>query len=66
MAELAAQGIAILMVSSDMDEVMGISDRVIVMHERRLTGVLERAELTQRRLAALMTGLTDEGSVTAA
>ncbi len=56
MADLAAQGIAILMVSSDMEEVIGMSDRVIVMHERRLKGVLTRAELTQEGIAALMTG----------
>jgi len=56
MAELAAQGIAILMVSSDLEEVIGMSDRVIVMHERRLKGVLERVELTQERIASLMTG----------
>jgi ribose transport system ATP-binding protein len=62
-AELAAQGVAILMVSSDMEEVMGMSDRVIVMHERRLKGVLGRAELTQQRIASLMTGkLTAEGA----
>jgi ribose transport system ATP-binding protein len=56
MAELAAEGIAILMVSSDLEEVIGMSDRVIVMHERSLKGVLERSELTQQRIASLMTG----------
>jgi ribose transport system ATP-binding protein len=40
-----------------------MSDRVIVMHERRLKGVLERAELTQQRVASLMTGqLAAEGA----
>ena len=34
------QGITILMVSSDMEEVIGMSDRVVVMHERRINGVL--------------------------
>ena len=38
MAALAEQGIAILMVSSDMEEVIGMSDRVVVMHERRIRG----------------------------
>jgi ribose transport system ATP-binding protein len=56
MADLAAQGIAILMVSSDLEEVIGMSDRVVVMHERRLKGVLGRTELTQQRIAWLMTG----------
>ncbi|WP_437540784.1 hypothetical protein WME95_26030 [Sorangium sp. So ce327] len=44
------------MVSSDMEEVLGMSDRVVVMHERRITGVLPREGLTQQRVAALMTG----------
>jgi ribose transport system ATP-binding protein len=65
MAELAAQGIAILMVSSDMEEVIGMIDRVIVLHERRFKGVLARAELTQQRIASLMTGQVADGGVTA-
>ena len=56
MATLAQTGIAILMVSSDMEEVIGMSDRVVVMRERRIQGVLERAELTQKKIATLMTG----------
>jgi ribose transport system ATP-binding protein len=61
MAGLAAEGITILMVSSDMEEIMGMSDRVVVMHERRIKGVLQRSELTQERIAKLMTGKTEEG-----
>jgi len=56
MAALAAQGITILMVSSDLEETIGMSDRVVVMHERRLKGVLEKHELTQLAIAGLMTG----------
>jgi len=56
MANLADQGITILMVSSDMEETIGMSDRVVVMHERRVKGVLERHELTQLAIAGLMTG----------
>lgn len=59
MAALADQGITILMVSSDMEEIIGMSDRVVVMHERRLTGVLKREELTQQRIATMMTGKTE-------
>jgi ribose transport system ATP-binding protein len=59
MAALAAQGIAIVMVSSDMEEVIGMSDRVVVMHERRITGVLEREGLSQERIATLMTGAAE-------
>jgi len=67
MADLAAQGITILMVSSDMEETIGMSDRVVVMHERSVKGVLERHELTQLAIAGLMTGkpvATGEGNVT--
>jgi ribose transport system ATP-binding protein len=53
---LAEGGISILMVSSDMEEVMGMSDRIVVMRERRLVGVLDGAELSAERLGALMTG----------
>jgi ribose transport system ATP-binding protein len=56
MAALAAQGITILMVSSDMEEVLGISDRVVVMHERRIRGILPREGLTAARIGGLMTG----------
>ncbi len=56
MADLADQGITILMVSSDMEETMGMSDRVVVMHERQLKGVLGRSELSQLAIAGLMTG----------
>jgi ribose transport system ATP-binding protein len=56
MVALAAQGVSILMVSSDMEEILGMSDRVIVMHERRVRGEIERGELDQERLVRLMTG----------
>ena len=67
MAALAEQGITILMVSSDMEEVLGMSDRVVVMHERRIKGVLPREGLTQERIATLMTGSsgTREGNAAA-
>ncbi len=58
MAELAADGITVLMVSSDMEEVLGMSDRVVVMHEKRVRGILPREGLTQQRIATLMTGGT--------
>jgi ribose transport system ATP-binding protein len=56
MADLADQGITILMVSSEMEEVIGMSDRVVVMHERRITGILEREELGEESIMARMTG----------
>ena len=60
MATLAAQGLTILMVSSEMEEVLGMSDRVVVMRERRIAGILPRAGLTAERVAQLMTGGTSE------
>jgi ribose transport system ATP-binding protein len=65
MAALADSGVCILMVSSDMEEILGMSDRVVVMHERRLVGVLERRELSQERLALLMTGHGPDSEVAA-
>jgi ribose transport system ATP-binding protein len=59
-AALAEDGITILMVSSDMEEIIGMSDRVAVMHERRIKGVLPRERLSQERIATLMTGRADE------
>ncbi len=56
MATLAEEGITIIMVSSDMEEVLGMSERVVVMHERHVRGALPRAGLTQERIAMLMTG----------
>ena len=54
--ELAAQGIAVLMISSELPEVMAVSDRVVVMHEGRVAGTLDRAELSEERIMALATG----------
>lgn len=56
MDELAAQGMAVLFVSSEMDEIIGMSDRVIVMHEGRITGQLTSDELTEEAVMQLATG----------
>ena len=56
MAALADSGITLIMVSSDMEEVLGMSDRVAVMRERQLVSILERGEASQEKIAALMTG----------
>ena len=50
MSTLAAQGMAILMISSELPEVLGMSDRILVMREGRVTGHFSRAEATQERL----------------
>ena len=53
---LAREGVAIVMISSDMEEILHLSDRVAVMHEGRLTGILERAECTEQRIMTLAVG----------
>jgi len=57
MNELAEGGVAIIMISSELEEVLGMSDRVMVMHEGCSTGILEPAEATQERIMALATGV---------
>jgi ribose transport system ATP-binding protein len=59
LAGLAAEGLAILMVSSEMEEVLGLSDRVVVMRERRIAGVLDRAAMSAARVGRLMTGVPE-------
>ena len=51
--QLARQGVAVVMISSEMPEVLGMSDRVMVMHEGRVTGFLDRAEATQVKVMEL-------------
>jgi ABC-type sugar transport system ATPase subunit len=53
MNRLTAEGLAIVMISSDLPEVLGMSDRVIVMREGRTTGELTRAEAAPERVMAL-------------
>ena len=54
--DLAAQGAAVLMISSDLEEVLRLSDRVLVMHEGRLAGELARADLSEEAVMQLATG----------
>ncbi|CZT34477.1 sugar ABC transporter ATP-binding protein [Rhizobium sp. 9140] len=50
---LAAEGVAVLMISSELPEVLGMSDRIVVMHEGRVSGVLDRADATQVKIMDL-------------
>jgi inositol transport system ATP-binding protein len=52
-SELARNGVAILMISSELQEVLGMSDRIMVMQEGRITGFLDRAEASQIRIMEL-------------
>jgi inositol transport system ATP-binding protein len=51
--ELAGRGVAVMMISSEMPEVLGMSDRILVMHEGRLTGILDRDEASQVKIMEL-------------
>ena len=56
MEELAEQGVAVLFVSSELEEVISMSDRALVMHEGRLAGELSRDELSEESIMQLATG----------
>jgi ribose transport system ATP-binding protein len=56
MDKLAADGVAVWMISSDLEEVLGMSDRVLVLHEGRLAGGLTRNQLTEEAVMRLATG----------
>ncbi len=58
--ELACQGLAILVISSELPEVMNLSRRIMVLREGRRMGELARAEFTQARLMRLMAGIREE------
>lgn len=56
MNELTDRGVAIIMVSSELPEVLGMSDRIAVVHEGRITGVLPKEQATQEQIMTLATG----------
>ena len=54
--KLAADGVSVIVISSEMEEVLGISDRIAVMHEGRLTGILQREQFSEEAVMRLATG----------
>ncbi len=56
MRALADAGVAVLMISSDMEEVIGVSDRIAVMHEGRISGMLERSRFSEENVLRLAVG----------
>ena len=60
MNQLAEEGKAILMISSDMEELLGMSDRIAVMHEGRISGMLTKEEFSQQAVLTLASGIEEE------
>jgi len=58
-AALAEAGMGILLISSELPEILGMSDRILVMREGRLAGELSRAEATEEKILALAAGVTE-------
>lgn len=62
--DLAAAGISIVLISSELPEIIAMSDRVVVMYEGRVTGILDRERLTEELVMSCATGTMDTESVT--
>jgi len=62
LSELAAQGVAVLMISSELPEVLGMADRVIVLFEGSVTGEFARAEATEDAIMHAATGIAEEAA----
>jgi rhamnose transport system ATP-binding protein len=62
-SDLAAGGLAIILISSELPEVLAMADRVLVLHEGRVTGTFARAEATQERVMFAATGQDRMGKV---
>jgi ribose transport system ATP-binding protein len=56
MRNLAEKGVVVIMISSDMEEILGVSDRIAVMHEGRITGLLDRDEFDEEKVMQLAVG----------
>ena len=53
---LAGEGVSVIAISSEMEEVLGISDRIAVMHEGKITGILDRSQFSEEAVMRLATG----------
>jgi rhamnose transport system ATP-binding protein len=60
-SHLAGQGLAILMISSELPEILGMSDRIVIMHEGRVSGEFGRADADQERVMFAATGQVGAG-----
>ena len=63
--KLAAQGVGVMLISSELPEVLALAHRIVVMHEGRITGILDRADASEEALMAYATGIADDFAVPA-
>ena len=63
MGQLAKQGMGIIMISSEMPEILAMSDRIMVVHEGKVAAILDREEATQEQIMAFATGQATEGAI---
>jgi len=56
-AELSKQGIAIIFISSEMGELLNISDRLMILYEKKVVGFLEKEEFSQNKVLAMASGI---------
>jgi rhamnose transport system ATP-binding protein len=62
LSELAEQGVAVLMISSELPEVLGMADRIVVLFEGRVTGEFVRADATEDAIMHAATGAVAEAA----
>lgn len=60
MRNLAEKGVVVIMISSDMEEILGVSDQIAVMHEGRITGILDRCDFDEEKVMQLAVGTETE------
>ncbi len=58
MSQLASEGVGVMMISSELPEILGVSDRILVMHEGRIVAEFSREEATQDKIMLAATGMT--------
>ena len=57
---LAGQGMGVMLISSELPEVLALAHRIVVMHEGRITGIIDRADAGEEKLMAYATGIADD------
>ncbi|MEM7069404.1 MAG: heme ABC transporter ATP-binding protein, partial [Pseudomonadota bacterium] len=62
LVRLRDEGCAILLVSVELDEILGLSDRIMVMNSGRQVGIVGREEADERKLGLMMAGISDEAA----